>query len=119
MQLKPSTFLGQGVHDSPLEPKYPGRHTQDSIPMASTTKLALIGDGQARQHGGETHTLVTLSSMNILAGQRTLRLVVEAGDSRPSGNKTLAFHTERGGPSCPLLKGSQCSVIRVREMCAK
>ncbi len=72
---------------------------QESIPIVSRATLVLDGEGHARQHGGDTHAVAALSSMYMLAGQRTVRETLDTGDSRPSVNITLTFHTEKGGPS--------------------
>ena len=69
------------------------------IPKESIPTLMLIGAGHERQQGGEMHAGAILNSMYIPAGQRTVRETVDADDSRPSGNLTLIFQTEKGGPS--------------------
>jgi hypothetical protein len=84
--------------------------------MPLIPKVELIGDGQAEQHGGVGHELVAFCSMYMPAGQCTVRLDVEAGDSRPSGNTARTFQTEKGGPSWPLDNAKQRSVMRVLEM---
>ena len=78
-------------------------------------KLALIGDGQERQHGGLMHVSVALLSMYIPAGQCTVRVLAEGGDSRPSGSTARNLQTEKGGPSRPLANGVQRSVMRDRD----
>ncbi len=75
-------------------------------------KLVLIGEGQASQHGGLEHVADELDCTNIPAGQRTVSVLADAGDSRPSGNVTRTLHTEKGGPSSPIVNGSQRSLIR-------
>ena len=79
--------------------------------MPSKPKLVLMGEGQVRQHGGATHVAVEFVSMYMPAGQRTVRDLEDAGDSRPSGNTTRNFQTEKGGPSCPVDNVLQSSVI--------
>ena len=81
--------------------------------------LALMGDGQSKQHGGDEHVVVTLARMYIPGGHRTVRDCAEIGDSRPSGNTTRIRQTEYGGPSCPMDNGSHRSCISDSEIDTK
>ena len=54
----------------------------------------LIGEGQVRQQGGDAHVKVALVWIYMPEGQRTVRVEVDAGDSRPSGNTTRTFQIE-------------------------
>ena len=83
------------------------------MPTLSKAKLLLMGDGQVMQQGGASHVAVEFVSMYMPAGQRTVRDLADADDSRPSGNTTRNFHTENGGPSCAVDSGLHSSVMRV------
>ena len=69
------------------------------MPNKSSLILALMGDGQSKQHGGDKHVVDALVRMYIPGGHRTVRDCADVGDSRPSGNTTRIRHTEYGGPS--------------------
>ena len=73
--------------------------------------LMLMGDGQFKQQGGDAHSVVIFARMYIPGGHLTVRDWADAGDSRPSGNKTRILHTECGGPRRPVDNGSHCNCM--------
>ena len=91
----------------------------DCMPNESALMLKLMGDGQSKQHGGDAHNVDALARMYIPGGHCTARDCADAGDSRPSGNTTRIRHTEYGGPSCPVDRGSHRSCMIDSEMDTK